>query len=236
MKKGDVRRSQIIDTAERLFFERGYENTSVQDILDIMNLSKGGFYHHFESKMAVLEEVCERRCRSRFSQAVREICMSDESAVQKLNSLMGLMNIFEREDAKFIALYMKVCYLDRDTTLKERLKQVIISELADAVSDVIINGKDAKELYTRTPEYAGRVVLTMAYSAQDEALEILASNPNDSDSIVEVLNLMSAYRDAIELTLNAPFGSIELFDPERMSTAFKSAINEYMGAIAESAE
>ena len=50
MKKGDLRRQAILDTAEALFFERGYEETSVQDILDAMELSKGGFYHHFESK------------------------------------------------------------------------------------------------------------------------------------------------------------------------------------------
>ena len=52
MKKGDARRQQILETAERLFYQNGYENTSVQAILDEMNLSKGGFYHHFESKMA----------------------------------------------------------------------------------------------------------------------------------------------------------------------------------------
>lgn len=50
MKKGDARRQQILETAERLFYQNGYENTSVQAILDEMNLSKGGFYHHFESK------------------------------------------------------------------------------------------------------------------------------------------------------------------------------------------
>ena len=64
MKKGDLRRQAILDTAEALFFERGYEETSVQDILDAMELSKGGFYHHFESKMAVLEAVSARRARS----------------------------------------------------------------------------------------------------------------------------------------------------------------------------
>ena len=43
MKKGDLRRQAILDTAEALFFQRGYEETSVQDILDAMGLSKGGF-------------------------------------------------------------------------------------------------------------------------------------------------------------------------------------------------
>ncbi len=58
MKKGELKRSSILKAAEMLFFERGYDRTSVQDILDALSLSKGGFYHHFPSKKeAVLEEV-----------------------------------------------------------------------------------------------------------------------------------------------------------------------------------
>ena len=49
MKKGDARREELLATAERLFCTKGYEKTSVQDILDEMGFSKGGFYHHFDS-------------------------------------------------------------------------------------------------------------------------------------------------------------------------------------------
>ena len=45
MKKGDLRRGQILDTAEKLFFEQGYDRTSIQHILDALGLSKGGFDH-----------------------------------------------------------------------------------------------------------------------------------------------------------------------------------------------
>ena len=55
MIKGDLRKKQILETAEALFTERGYEKTGVQDILDQLHLSKGSFYHHFESKELVLE-------------------------------------------------------------------------------------------------------------------------------------------------------------------------------------
>ena len=47
MRKGDARREQILRTAEALFYAQGYEQTSVQDILDAIGISKGGFYHHF---------------------------------------------------------------------------------------------------------------------------------------------------------------------------------------------
>ena len=49
MKKGDLMRDEILIAAEKLFFEDGYESTSIQDILDVLKLSKGGFYHYFPS-------------------------------------------------------------------------------------------------------------------------------------------------------------------------------------------
>lgn len=53
--------NQILDVAFRLFMERGYEYTSIQDIIDHLGgLSKGAIYHHFKSKEDILAAVIER--------------------------------------------------------------------------------------------------------------------------------------------------------------------------------
>ena len=77
MKKGDLRRAQILDTAEKLFFDKGYDRTSVQDILDAMGMSKGGFYHYFDSKESVLRSVSERRVEGRFDKLAAELGISE---------------------------------------------------------------------------------------------------------------------------------------------------------------
>ena len=38
----------ILDTASRLFFQKGYDRTTLQDIIDATKLSKGAIYHHFQ--------------------------------------------------------------------------------------------------------------------------------------------------------------------------------------------
>ena len=45
MRKGEESKKKIIDAAEKLFARKGYANTSVQDVLDELKISKGGFYH-----------------------------------------------------------------------------------------------------------------------------------------------------------------------------------------------
>ncbi|GAB3243201.1 TetR/AcrR family transcriptional regulator [Mycolicibacterium hippocampi] len=50
VKKPDVRRSEIVDTALRLFARKGYEKTTVEAIIGELGVAKGCFYHHFRSK------------------------------------------------------------------------------------------------------------------------------------------------------------------------------------------
>lgn len=51
----------ILDVAFRLFMEKGYEHTSIQDIIDNLGgLSKGAIYHHFKSKEEILMAVTDR--------------------------------------------------------------------------------------------------------------------------------------------------------------------------------
>lgn len=50
----------IMDTAQRLFMEQGYDGTSMQNIMDETGLSKGAIYHHFSSKEEIFETICRR--------------------------------------------------------------------------------------------------------------------------------------------------------------------------------
>lgn len=53
-------RKLIVQTARRLFIEKGYEHTSIQDIIDHLGgLSKGAIYHHFKSKEDIMYAVAE---------------------------------------------------------------------------------------------------------------------------------------------------------------------------------
>jgi AcrR family transcriptional regulator len=50
-------RQEILRTAARLFQQRGYDATSMNDVAGALKLSKGGLYHHFQSKDEILYEI-----------------------------------------------------------------------------------------------------------------------------------------------------------------------------------
>lgn len=60
-KYPEVTVKRIIDVSERLFLEKGYEHTTIQDIINALgDLSKGAIYHHFKSKEEIIIAVVNR--------------------------------------------------------------------------------------------------------------------------------------------------------------------------------
>ncbi len=60
-KYPEVTVEKILDAAQRLFLEKGYDNTTIQDIVnELGGLTKGAVYHHFKSKEEIMDAVNDR--------------------------------------------------------------------------------------------------------------------------------------------------------------------------------
>ncbi|MBL4906775.1 MAG: TetR/AcrR family transcriptional regulator [Sneathiella sp.] len=58
-------RDHIIEAADRLFYQQGFEHTSFSDIAEDVQISRGNFYYHFKTKDDILETVIEARLSDR---------------------------------------------------------------------------------------------------------------------------------------------------------------------------
>src|SRR5204862_1799470 len=90
IKAPAVRRAELLDCAQRLFMQKGYERTTINDVIAETGLSKGAFYHHFGAKEDLLEAIA-----SRFGQqavAFVAIVQADASlnALERLNRVLTL--------------------------------------------------------------------------------------------------------------------------------------------------
>ena len=77
----------ILDTAAKLFAEKGYDETSLQDIIDRTNLSKGAIYHHFSSKEEIFLRVCDRVGQESERVLRKIVSREDLSGVEKLKEI-----------------------------------------------------------------------------------------------------------------------------------------------------
>lgn len=225
MRKGDRRRLTILETAEKLFYAKGYEQTSVQDILDELKLSKGGFYHHFESKLALLEEIVDQKCEASYMAAEEAVKACEGNAVDKLNAMFDKNGLWQNDSMDYIGLLIRASYQSGSVLLREKVKQISYERSLPLFNEIVREGIEQGLFYTQHPDEIGGLILLLGSNLTDEIAEFLAHPQDDAEDLPKILSKLEVYRYAIETLLNAPYGSIELYDLERMQ--------EILQAIAE---
>jgi TetR/AcrR family transcriptional regulator, cholesterol catabolism regulator len=101
-------RQEILRTAARLFQQRGYDATSMNDVAAALKLSKGGLYHHFQSKDEILYEIMNHAME-----------ITEERV---LNPVRGIADAEERLRA-LIRLHIEVVLSPRDREITVMLHE-----------------------------------------------------------------------------------------------------------------
>ena len=215
MKKGDARRGELLAVAERLFYTKGYEQTSVQDILDEVGFSKGGFYHHFDSKLSVLEAICDMRAQESCERA-KQIVSEEGSAVEKLNALLHSTALWQNENSSFVSLLIQVAYRQDSALMRERMKSCQLKCLQETMEEVLAEGAKSGEFFVNDYQATASLLLRLYMQFTDETAFLLAQQENAEQITEEIVRRMIVYRQAIERTLIAPFGSIVLFEAKEL--------------------
>lgn len=103
-KEPDERRQEIVETALEMFSEKGYENTTIQDIAEKMNVSPGLCYRYFKSKTEIFAATSEYYAIQAVEQM--KIPMSqDIPAIEKLNLVINRMFEFSINHHEFEGRY-----------------------------------------------------------------------------------------------------------------------------------
>lgn len=93
VKEAEERKNEILDVAEKLFGERGYDATSTNDILKEIGIARGTLYYHFKSKEDILDAMIERMTGSSVAKANEIARKTGVSVLQRLTLMMMALNV-----------------------------------------------------------------------------------------------------------------------------------------------
>ncbi len=92
----DATRARLLDAAERVFAEKGYHGTVVDDIIRSSDSSKGGFYFHFPNKQAIFLALVDALVPKLASAVDRAIANESDSVAQLDAALSTVLDLFSR--------------------------------------------------------------------------------------------------------------------------------------------
>lgn len=98
--KADALRQRIVEKADELFYQHGFEKTSFSDIACALNISRGNFYYHYKSKDDILDAVIKSRLDS-IQQLLRNCEQESDDAREAIRCCIALMTHNQDSIQKF---------------------------------------------------------------------------------------------------------------------------------------
>ncbi len=212
VKDPNVRHSEILDVAQRLFYQKGYKLTSVQDIITEIGIAKGTFYHYFSSKLDLLDAIIERMIEQTL-QSLEPLVADDQlSAVEKFERFFSDLADWKVENKAFFLDIMTIWHKDENAILRHKVKAASVEKTMPLLAQIIEQGMAEGTFATEYPADIAEIVLQIGQPLSDTLTKIILNEAHNDDTLAIIERKIIVYHYAIERVLNAPAGSIKLFD------------------------
>lgn len=154
--------NKILDVSMQLFLEKGYEHTSIQDIVNNLGgLSKGAIYHHFKSKEEILDGVMNKLYQNNENEFDHLQLLKKDSnmtGLQKLQSLLTTALESPRQDEMF---KMAPDFLKNPQMLAMQIEGIYTESVPHFVQPIIEEGIADGSIKTDHPKELAEVILLL---------------------------------------------------------------------------
>jgi AcrR family transcriptional regulator len=207
-----VRRVAFLDVAQRLVQAKGYEEMSVQDVLDEVDASKGAFYHYFDSKQALLEAVVERSVDDAMAALAPVLSDPDLPALQKLESVFAGIARWKAERKDLVLAIMEVWTSDGNAIVREKLRRLTVSRMVPLLSVVVRQGIGEGVFKIVSPDETAMVFVSLMQGFQELAIDHFIARQTGTVTFEVVQRSVASFTQAFERILGIPQGSLTLTD------------------------
>lgn len=185
-KAPEVRREELIDAAEALFEEKGYDETSVSDIVHKVGVAQGTFYLYFRSKDEVLEAFVDRLVNEVISKLSVITNDSDLNALEKMSQLSITFNSIGVGRERMTDLIHE----DRYAPLHHKLERKVLPPIIVLLTRIIEQGNEEGVFNAPYPKESAIAVLGISQQFGEGKHDHALRKRMDMDELVKVLEIV----------------------------------------------
>ena len=211
VKDADERKEELLQTALDLFAERGYENTPVQAITDAIGIAKGTFYHYFDSKEALLNELVFFFAEHIFGRARSQIAECDGNAIDKLRILAGGTAQVKMEMLEVTLPMGRMLRQPENRLVMERLVDEYGSQLTEVMHQIIEEGVEEGLFHVTRADMAAEIVVALLFGL-GRSKSAVSMQVDDPAVAAAWFDLIAAFEEAVGRILGVESGRVEVYD------------------------
>jgi AcrR family transcriptional regulator len=220
-KDPDERRSELIASAQKLFYSKGYERTAVSDIVDELGVAKGTFYYYFDSKQTIMEAMVDEVIQQSVA-LVHEI-VADEAlpVLEKWARAFRAVAAWKAERKVEMLAMLRVMRMDENKLLQCKVETRTVELLSPAFAKIIAQGVEEGVFDTQFVEESAGITLSIMQSLSGPVYDIMLNPHVYDDATALIRRRIASVETAIERVLGAPQGSLPFTDDSTIATWFE---------------
>ena len=215
-----VRREAFVDAALRLTQTKGYEQMSIQDVLDAVDASRGAFYHYFDSKQALLEAMVDRIADGALAAVAPVVEDPDLAAIPKLERFFGGIAQFKTDRKALMLEFVKVWTSDDNAIMREKVRRTLVGRVAAILARIVEQGIAEEVFAIDSPGETAAILMMLLTGFQDTAIDLFLARQANTISFEEAERTMTNFSHAFERVLGARKGSIHTVDQRTLHEWF----------------
>lgn len=195
VKDPEIRRTEIMDASMLLFMEKGYANTTTQDIVDKVNISRGLLYYHFKNKEDILYCLVERYSEKLLRDIHVIVNDDDKTAIEKIRAFIDATIISTDNVSAEGTELQKTVDLKENRYMLDKLSHKLIEKLTIYFERIINQGISEKVFSVKYPSETAEFLMT-AYVFVSNNIGIKTSKKEP------VKDYLNAFKIMLEQNLN----------------------------------
>lgn len=195
VKDPEIRRAEIMDASMLLFMEKGYANTTTQDIVDKVNISRGLLYYHFKNKEDILYCLVERYSEKLLRDIHVIVNDDDKTAIEKIRAFINATIISTDNVSAEGTELQKTVDLKENRYMLDKLSHKLIEKLTIYFERIINQGISEKVFSVKYPSETAEFLMT-AYVFVSNNIGIKTSKKEP------VKDYLNAFKIMLEQNLN----------------------------------
>jgi len=215
-----VRREAFVDACLRLMQAKGYEQMSIQDLLDELDASRGAFYHYFDSKRELLEAAIDRIADQALAAVAPVVDDPDLPAIPKLEKFFGGIAQFKTDRKALMLEFIEVWKSDDMAVVRDKLRRVIVERVGAILARIVEQGVKEGVFNIDAPGETATILMVLITGFQDSATELFLARQAGKVSFDEAKSTLESFTRAFERILGAQRGSIQIADQRTLQEWF----------------
>ena len=189
VKDPEIRRAEIMDAAMLLFMEKGYTNTTTQDIVDRVNITRGLLYYHFKNKEDILYCLVERYSEKLLRDIHVIVNDDNKTAIEKIRAFIDATIISTDNVSAEGTELQKTVDLEENRYMLDKLSHKLIEKLTIYFERIINQGISEKVFSVKYPSETAEFLMT-AYVFVSNNIGIKTSKKETAKDYLNAFKIM----------------------------------------------